>query len=221
MHIIEPHNWAAAVPDSLAEGERRKLYDRSLTRADAILLAVFGAFAERPADRAPILIVTADHGESLGDHGAPYHGVDIYNSNLHVPLVLAGPGIRPQRVAEPVSLTDLMPTVVELAGFDPPAGAAVDGRSVADLAQGRRAGEPDGGLAFAAMIKDRSNPGGLTALVRGGWKLIDNGVGLELYDLRADFGERTNVLDRNPAIAEQLKPLLRERQALARRSPFE
>ena len=64
------------------------------------------------------------------------------------------------------------------------------------------------------MIKDRSNPGGITALVRGGWKLIDNGVTLELYDLRADFGERSNLISRRPEIAGALEPLLRERQAL-------
>jgi arylsulfatase A-like enzyme len=132
--------------------------------------------------------------------------------------VLAGPGIRTQRVAETVSLTGLAPTILDLAGFLPPAGAALDGTSAADLAQGRRASEPDGGLAFAAMIKDRSNPGGITALVRGGWKLIDNGVSLELYDLRTDFGERTNVQGRYPAVAEQLRALLRERQALSRRA---
>ncbi|HWU88307.1 MAG TPA: sulfatase-like hydrolase/transferase, partial [Kofleriaceae bacterium] len=221
MHILEPHNWATGGFDVKDEGEKRRMYDRTLTRADAMLLVLFGAFGDRPPDRAPILIVTADHGEGLGDHGAPFHSTDLYNSNLHVPFVLAGPGIKAQRVAETVSLTDLMPTIVELAGFAPPTGGAVDGRSVADLAQGRRLGDPDGGLAFAAMIKDRSNPGGITALVRGGWKLIDNGVSLELYDVRTDYGERTNQLAQRPEIAEALKQLLRDRQALDDRSAFE
>ncbi len=159
MHLIEPHNWANGVPESLAEAERRKLYDRSIARADALLPTVLGAFAGRPADRAPIAIVTADHGEALGDHGVPYHAADLYNSNLHVPLVLAGPGVRVGRVAEAVSLTDLVPTVLELAGFEPPPAAEIDGRSIVDLATGRRAGDPAAGLAFAAMVKDRSNPG--------------------------------------------------------------
>ncbi|HWO19319.1 MAG TPA: sulfatase [Kofleriaceae bacterium] len=221
MHLIEPHNWATGIADALAEGEKRKIYDRVLARADSMLLPVLSAFIERPADRAPIVIVTADHGEGLGDHGTPFHSTDLYNSNLHVPFVIAGPGIRTQRVPEVVSLTDLTPTILELAGFAPPAGPGVDGRSLADLALGRRAGNPSGGVAFAAMIKDRSNPGGITAIVQGSWKLIDNGVGLELYDLRADPAERVNVLDRSPGMAAQLRQLLRERQALARRSPFE
>ena len=48
------------------------------------------------------MIVTADHGEALGEHGQPYHSTDLYNSQIHVPLVIAGPGIRPGRVAETV-----------------------------------------------------------------------------------------------------------------------
>jgi arylsulfatase A-like enzyme len=219
MHLIEPHNWANGVPDTLADAERRKAYDRSLTRADALLPTVLGAFSGRPADRAPIAIVTADHGEALGDHGVPYHATDLYNSNLHVPLVLAGPGIRVGRVPEAVSLTDLVPTMLELAGFEPLPAAEVDGRSLADLASGRRAGDPAAGLAFAAMIKDRSNPGGVTALVRGDWKLIESAAGLELYDVRTDFGERVNAIGKYPEIARELVPLLREHQAMARRSP--
>jgi arylsulfatase A-like enzyme len=221
MHLIEPHNWPTTLGEVKDELEKRKVYDRSLTRSDAILLDVFGAFTDRPVDRSPILIVTADHGEGLGDHGAPYHSTDLYNSNVHVPWVIAGPGIKAQRVAETVSLTDLMPTIVDLAGFVPPTGNVVDGRSVADLAQGRRLGDPDAGIAFAAMIRDRSNPGGITALVRGGWKLIDNGASLELYDVRADYGERSNLLSVRPQIAAELAKLLREQQALGKRSAFE
>jgi choline-sulfatase len=151
----------------------------------------------------------------------PFHSIDLYNSNLHVPFVLAGPGIRPGRVPETVSLTDLTPTVLELAGYVPPAGPALDGRSLADLAEGRRAGDPDGGVAFAAMVKDRSNPGGVAAIVRGSWKLIERGASLELYDLRTDFGEHTNVIGQHPATAAELERLLREHQARARRSPFD
>jgi arylsulfatase A-like enzyme len=221
MHLLEPRRWAEGVARGTHEAEKRKIYDRALAQSDAILRAVVGAFAHRPQDRAPIFVVTADHGEALGDHGAGPHATDLYNGNLHVPLVLAGPGIRRQRVSEAVSLTDLTPTVVELAGFAPPAGPGIDGRSVADLVEGRRPGEPTGGIAFAAMIGDRAGAGGATALARGGWKLIDSGAGLELYDLHTDHGERTNVIERNPAIAEQLARLLRERQALGRRSPFD
>ncbi|MBA3822221.1 MAG: sulfatase-like hydrolase/transferase, partial [Deltaproteobacteria bacterium] len=219
MHVLEPHNWTGGGVDPKDPGERRRMYDRALTGADGMMLELLGAFTERAPARAPITIVTADHGEALGEHGAPYHSTDLYNSQIRVPLVITGPGIKPQQVAETVSLTDLTPTILELAGFQAPATPRLDGRSIADLASGARVGSPDQGVAFAAMIKDRSNPGGVTAIVRGGWKLIDNGVSFELYDVKADPGERTNLIGQKPELVAELKRLLAERTA--ERSPFE
>jgi hypothetical protein len=210
MHILEPHNWTGGVTEPTTLEDRRRMYDRSLTASDAMLREVVGAFAERTPETGPIYVVTADHGEGLGDHGAPYHSTDLYNSQIRVPLVVTGPGIKAgHRVAETVSLTDITPTLVELAGFHPPSN--IDGRSVADLATGARLGSPEQGVAFAAMIKDRSNPGGVTAIVRGNWKLIDNGVSLELYDVKADPNELQNLYAQKPTIAAELRKLLAER----------
>jgi len=168
----------------------------------------------------PIVIVTADHGEALGEHGRPYHSTDLYNSQIRVPLVIHGPGIRPQRVAETVSLTDLVPTILELAGFVAPRDASLDGRSIADLATGARPGDAERGVAFAAMIKDRSNPGGITAIAHGHWKLIDNNDELELYDFRNDPGEHDNVIGQHAREAAELHALLQAHLAAAA-SPFE
>lgn len=258
MHILEPHHWTAGGDPAIA-AERTKQYDRSLTAADAALGELLSAFANRGPDRAPMIIVTADHGESLGDHGQPYHSTDLYNSQIRVPFVIAGPGIRPGRIAQTVSLTDLTPTLLELAGFEPFAGPALDrlpnslsgsgvtpgnpwrgtqpgdlwksltrgnagnfdGQSVADLATGQRAADADGGTAFAAMIRDRSNPGGVTALIRGRWKLIESAAGFELYDLRSDPTERNNAIATHPREFDQLRRALVQRRQAAARSPFE
>lgn len=220
MHILEPHNWPTTAAEGRSDGERRGAYDRTLTASDQMLGEVLDAFARRSADRMPIVIVTADHGEALGEHGHPYHSTDLYDAQIHVPLVIAGPGIAPRRIAETVSLTDIVPTVLELAGFAPPGDHSLDGSSFADLATGRRAGDPDGGVAFAAMIKDRSNPGGLTAISRGRWKLIDDNDNLELYDIRSDPGEHANAIGHNPQITGELRALLAAHAARARQSPF-
>jgi len=221
MHLIEPHNWTQPTGEPRNDADRRKFYDRALAASDQMVLDLLAAFGRRPPERAPIIIVTADHGEALGEHGQPFHSTDLYNSQIRVPLVMAGPGIRPQRVAETVGLTDLVPTILELAGFVPPSGPALDGRSLADLATGARGGDPDGGVAFAAMIKDRSNPGGVTAVVKGRWKLIDTSDNQELYDVRADPDEHNNVLGQQPRLLDELRKLLAERTAAAATSPFE
>jgi arylsulfatase A-like enzyme len=219
MHILEPHNWAVANGDPPAEDARRKAYDRTLALSDTMLTELLAPFASRDPNRSPIVIVSADHGEGLGDHGQPFHSTDLYNSQTHVPLVIAGPGVKPQRIAETVSLTDLTPSLLELAGFAVPA-QGFDGTSFAGLATGARAQDPEGGSAYAAMIKDRSNPGGVTAMVLGRWKLIDTPNGLELYDARTDFSERSNQIRVHPPSYDALRKALVQHQDAGKRSPF-
>jgi hypothetical protein len=218
MHILEPHNWP--VGDGESRDDRHTPYDRSLGAADRMVAEVLAAFAHRAPDRAPIIIITADHGESLGEHGHPYHSTDLYNAQIHVPLVIAGPGIPAHRVGETVSLTDIVPTVLDLGGFIVPADRSLDGASFADLAAGHRPDDTEGGTAYAAMIKDRSNPGGVTAVIRGRWKLIDDNDTFELYDTRSDPAERTNVIGQHAQIAAELRTLLGGHAARAALTPF-
>ncbi len=221
MHILEPHNWTLGIGQPIETEDEHRFYDASLSRCDPMLTEVLRTLASRPPTQAPIVIVTADHGESLGDHDHPYHGTDLYNSQLRVPLIIHGPGIQNLRIPETVSLTDLTPTIMELAGFEPPDGPAIDGVSFAGLATGTRTASSDAGTAFAAMIKDRSNPGGMMAVVRGGWKLIETGTALELYNVHQDPKELTNLVEQNPAKLRELKALLDYKRAQAKQSPFQ
>ena len=220
IHILEPHNWPALAGEPRTDEERTRFYDRIVSECDGMLGEVLEPFATKPIDGQPIVVVTADHGEGLGEHGHPYHSTDLYNSQIHIPLVIAGPGVLHQRVASAVSTTDLVPTLLDLAGFQPPSRTTVDGDSFADLATGKRQTLPDGGIAFAAMIKDRSNPGGVTALVKGTWKLVDDGARLELYNLATDPDEHHDLAATRLDKRDELLVLLRAKQALAKVSPF-
>ena len=220
MHLLEPHNWQQGNGTPNSEEEKRRFYDRALTASDSMAVELMGAFSNRPPEQAPIVIVTADHGEGLGDHGQPYHSTDLYTSQIRVPFVIAGPGIKPAHIPETVSLTDLTPTVLELAGFEPPKGPWMDGRSVADLATGKRLGDLEGGVAFAAMIKDRSNPGGVTAVMRGPWKLVEGNV-FELYNVRVDPNEKSNVVTTRAMIYDELRLMMKRFKDASENSPFE
>lgn len=221
MHILEPHNWQQGSSAPKTDEDWGRFYDRALTASDAMIVELLGGVAQRPPDQAPIVIVTADHGEGLGEHGHPYHSTDLYNSQIRVPLVIAGPGIKPSRIPETVSLTELTPTILELGGFEVPHGNSIDGASFADLATGRRVGKPNTGVAFAAMIRDRSNPGGISAVVRGEWKLLDNGDTPELYRLSDDPHETRNLVSLKPQIYEELRKLLEQYLDAGARSPFD
>jgi arylsulfatase A-like enzyme len=220
IHFIEVHDWAGDNPDPHIDDNFRKKYDGVLTQVDRFLGDAIGAFAQRPPDRQPIIAVTADHGEGLGDHGVAYHSIDLYDSLVHVPLVITGPGVPTHHVAEPVALVDLAPTLLELAGFAPPGMPDMDGVSVADLATGARKGDPDGGYAFMAQVADRSVADSERAVVQGRWKLIDNGGRLELYDLHLDLNEMHDMSREKPAELAKMKQLLEKQAALDDVSPF-
>lgn len=216
MHILEPHGWTQQSAEPRNDAERNRFYDQSLARADKMLAEVLVPLAQKP----PIVIVTADHGEALGEHGQPFHSTDLFNSQIHVPMVIAGPGIANRRVAETVSSIDLVPTVLDLAGFVPPRGPDIDGVSFADLARGTRTGIRRAGSAYAEMIKDRSNPGGLVAIVDGNWKLIDTDGKLALYDLQTDPNELRDRSGDAPEALARLRGLLAQRKARMAQSPF-
>jgi arylsulfatase A-like enzyme len=219
IHFIEPHNWLQGRTDLRTPAERRAQYDRVLGEVDGYVGRVLGAFTGT-GERAPIVAVTADHGEALGDHGQPYHSTDLYDSQIHVPLVFAGPGITPKHVVEPVGLIALAPTLLDLAGLVPPGMPQMDGESFAAVVLGTRAEDPQGGYAFSAMIQDRSAPVGSRAVIRGPWKLIETRRGFELYDRRADPTESRNLATSRPEKLAELRRLLDDRRALDGRSPF-
>lgn len=125
------------VPPGPVEGEyRRYRYEQEVRYADDQLRAFLeGLAALGVADRT-LVIVTSDHGEGFGEHGLNDHTSDLYDEIARVPLVLRLPGALPRghRVAEPVSVADLLPTVLDLLGLPPL--PDLDGTSLLPLATG-------------------------------------------------------------------------------------
>lgn len=166
-----------------------------------------------------LVIVTSDHGEALGEHGQIGHG-GLYLEQLRVPLLIKfpaalGPGHRD--VDSPVELVDLMPTVLEVAGIEPPAG--LDGRSLLPLAARGAAVRRHA----VAQIAYREGPSGITdpgkrALYEPGrWLFIDNrsSGASELFDLAADPLGLRDVAASRPAEVERLREALRSHDPAA------
>lgn len=219
VHFIEPHNWTQHAPPMKTSADRRAQYDKVLGEVDGALGVLVDAFRDA-GEHAPIIAVTADHGEALGDHGQPYHGTDLYDSQIHVPLVIAGPGIPPHRVDQPIGLVGLAPTLLDLAGFAPPTMPQMDGASFASLVLSDLRGDPEGGYAFAAVIRDRSVANGMRAIIRGRWKLIETTHGYELYDRVADPSEQHDLAGARPDELATMRALLDARKAIDSVSPF-
>jgi len=137
-----------------------------------------------------LVVLTADHAESLGEHGEQYHSYFAYNSTIWVPLVVAGPGIaRAARVKDYVSHVDIFPTVCEALGLKTPPG--LHGGSLVPFFKGRtRKALPIYFESLDAHLNRGWAP--LRGLIRDGKKYIDSPVP-ELYDLEKDFDEKTNL----------------------------
>jgi arylsulfatase A-like enzyme len=159
----------------------------------------------RILDRSAI-IITSDHGEELCEHGGWNHGRTLYEHQLHVPLIIRYPGgkLRGVRVSETVRVTDVMRTLLGLAGCEIPAG--VRGR---DVTPGSRGADPPEAerIITAAGIGARPSVHGVS---NGKHKLIiDLATGdAELYDLETDPGEQVDLISRRPEVAHQLKTRL-------------
>ena len=127
----------------------------------------------------------ADHGEAWGEHKAYFHGQDLFDEQLRVPLIIAVPGQKPRVIAEDVALVDVAPTLLDLVGAPIPAG--MRGRSLLPLIEGTgTAGRPPHPI-FAELMPATAWPHQAAMMVDGGHKLIHriSDRRWELYDLRS------------------------------------
>jgi arylsulfatase A-like enzyme len=219
VHFFDPHDWQWQFPaPGGGDGDAEGRYRQAIQRADRFLAPIVAAM--EASGRPAILVIASDHGEGLGDHRAPHHSSNLYNSQIHVPLVIAGPGLGPaRREAAPVALLDLSATLLDLAGFEPPGMPEMDARSFAGLVRGERsAGSGD---VYAVMVHDRSVARTGRALVAGRHKIIAvDGRKPELYDIVADPAEARNLASRKPRVLRDMTARLRRRQDADAVAPF-
>ncbi len=191
------NTWAR----SLAFGQRQlsaeelahltALYDAEVAAADAELGLLFEALEQRGILKNALVIVTADHGEELLEHGTFGHGFSLFNESVRVPLIMAGPGVPAGRVVnQNVSLIDVAPTVLDLLGLPPE--SHFEGRSLLPLLRDEAlVSAVDVVLQLPRKTLDWDLRLHTEGLVRGTDKLLvgPEGVG-ELFDLAADPGEQ-------------------------------
>ncbi len=154
------------------------------------------------SDAEPLIVVVADHGEAMGEHGERTHASLAYDATLRIPLIFHAPGAlgRGLHVDTRVSQVDLLPTIATLLGIAAP--QQLDG---VDLA---RAPDPARPL-IAEAVDGQANFGwaGLAVLYRGSLKYID-GPSPELFDLAQDPLEEHNIIAERRREADELERLL-------------
>ncbi len=185
----------------------RSLYDGEVAAIDAELRRLFVALDARGILRHAIVVVTADHGEEFGEHGLFTHGTGLYREVIHVPLAIVADGIRHGVQTQAVSLVDVAPTVLDLAGVPPE--PTFEGRSLVPLAvDGDRSVDvvselPETGSGGVPMHTQAVIRDGIAVLMLTRGKATVTGQ--EVYDLRTDPGESAAP---SPALWARGMPLM-------------
>ena len=201
VHLFDPHAPYRAPVQRVADP-----YDNEVAFTDAQL----GMFLTRLHNAgqldATIVVVLADHGESLGEHGESTHGLFAYEATLRIPMIIAGPSIGAATSGAPAAQADVLPTVLDLLRVDSPQN--LDGRTLvpAIRGDGAPAARPIYFEALDAHLTRNWAP--LTGVLVDDWKYIDL-PDPELYDLAHDPGELRNRSqddrDRLTALSRRLR----------------
>jgi len=204
------HEYSAEELDVMA-----RTYDATLAELDALLESLLGSLEAAGALEDTIVILTADHGEHLGEHHQMDHQFSLYDGLIRVPLVLHAPGrVAPGRSAAPVMNFDVFPTLLQLADVAPPADLDSTARSLLEPLEDRSRlaelpatfTEPfvDVGKAYP-QFDPNDWKRKLRAYREGRHKLIWSSKGEhELYDVVADPEERHDLFHEQPDVARDL-----------------
>lgn len=228
LHFMDPHDphspprrfYKGDYPYTIIELEHaltpedvpnvRPRYEGEIRYADHGYGQVLDLLARLGIEGNTFVALSSDHGEEMGEHGGMGHDRTFFEEIMHVPLIVAGPGIAPGRIEPPVSTIHLLPTLAALLGGQAPESAL--GKSLASSLFGRS--EPPLMACFAQGNNVLNAPAARMVL-SGRYKLIreiETGR-CELYDLEKDPRETTNIASENPDIVRQLSLELDEWEA--------
>jgi arylsulfatase A-like enzyme len=196
LHFFDPHE-PYDPPEPFRSRYAAAPYDGEVAYSDSVVGAVLEELEASRLLPGTLVVVTGDHGESLGEHGEKTHGFLAYNSTLWIPLIIRAPGGEPRMIRQNVAHVDLFPTVCDVLGIRLPAG--LQGRSLVPLLNGKSLPEKP---IFFESLSPAANLGWapITGFIDRSDKFIETPIP-ELFDLERDFAETENRAGRTPLAA--------------------
>jgi arylsulfatase A-like enzyme/Flp pilus assembly protein TadD len=190
IHLYDPHA-PYDPPEPFLSQHKIQPYDGEVAYVDSALGQLFRFMEDAGVLNKTMVVLTADHGESLGQHGERTHGVFAYNATLWVPLIFHFPGARPARIGQPVCHVDIFPTVCE--ALNVPAPGSLQGISLLPAMNGKEI--PPRKIYFESIEPFTVfHWAPLRGYISEGRKFVESPIP-ELYDLERDFDERSNLAD--------------------------
>jgi arylsulfatase A-like enzyme/Flp pilus assembly protein TadD len=205
IHCFDPHQKYDP-PEPFKTKFKDHPYDGEVAYVDFALGPLLDLIEKKGLDKTTLVVLTGDHGESLGEHGEATHGYFAYNSSIWVPLIISFPGIKSAKVDDNVSHVDIYPTVCEILGLKKP--SFLQGLSLLPAIQGKPM--PRREIYVESLYPYYSRGWApLQGFIRGPEKYLDSPIP-EFYDLDGDFDETKNLaeakkLDPYRAALEDLK----------------
>ena len=204
VHYYDPH--APYEPPAAFAASAASPYDGEIAFVDSQIARLLHRVGEGRSTLPTLVLVTADHGESLGEHGEDTHGIFIYDSTLRVPWIVAGVGVPEGRVVDTIARgIDVAPTLLDYAGLGLPGmegrslRPAIDGKTLADAPAYAESMHPQLQYGWAPLHAWRTKH----------FKLIE-APRPELYDLEADGGETRDRSKEDPLRLDAMRGRLRE-----------
>ena len=177
------------------------LYDGEVRYTSAQIGAFLKKFNKAGLEDRTLVIVSSDHGESLGEHNMWGHGISLYESELHIPLIMVMPGRIPEGtvISQPIETLDIVPTVLSLVGEK--ADVELIGKDLTPLFSG---GSVEQSGVFARWV-------GMYSYRKDRWKMMSSKArNFELYDLETDPREERNLASQNTEVLRRMNEALKE-----------
>lgn len=190
VHCFDPHD-PYEPPEPFRTQYEKQLYDGEVAYVDASLGKLFHYMNSHDLYASTLVILTGDHGESLGQHGEKTHGYFAYNSTLWIPLVISLPDAKKGQVDQVVCHVDIFPTVCDVLRIKKP--AFLQGLSLLPSIRGKKL--PVRPVYFESMYPYYSRGWApIQGFIHGDEKFIESPLP-ELYDLGKDFLELRNLAE--------------------------